>query len=234
MQTQDTPHNPEKPTWILWAKILLPLFYLIALVAPAVVFFGQRGGVAFLSNAPDVATLSLLLFPLVGLYAFALVWAQVMLGSGMPLWRRVYPWIETFHRTQGVFVLLFAGLHPTLLLFAYGPTYTQYNFVLPEQLLYVYIGQLQLLLIVVTVLTALLRKTRLVKKWWYYVHRANYLVFALAWIHSWGLGSDVRPTWLRYLWIFFAATVVASLLIRVIQSQKQRAHRPNRQVEIDR
>ncbi|MDP2587386.1 MAG: Rieske 2Fe-2S domain-containing protein, partial [bacterium] len=218
----NNPSQQNKSAWTPVARIGLPLIYLLALIAPALVFFGQRGGFGFLSGVKDPQVLGLLLFPLVGLYAFTLIWAQVILGSSMPIWRRVYPWIETFHRTQGIFVLLFAGLHPTLLLLAYGQAYFNYDFVLPEQQIFIYIGQIQLLLIILTVATALLRKTRLVKKWWRYVHWANYLVFALVWIHSWELGSDVKPTWLRFVWIFFALTVVLSLLGRILRGVRQR------------
>jgi glycine/D-amino acid oxidase-like deaminating enzyme/nitrite reductase/ring-hydroxylating ferredoxin subunit/DMSO/TMAO reductase YedYZ heme-binding membrane subunit len=211
-----------KSATILLAKILLPLIYLIALISPAIVFFTQRNGFGFISAAPDLKTLSLLMFPLVGLYAFTLVWAQVMLGSGMPLWRRAYPWIEKFHRAEGVFVLLFAGLHPSLIFFAYGMAYFGFPFVVSSHRIYAWMGEFQLTLIIVTVLTALLRKSKRLQKVWRYIHWANYVVFTSAWIHSWYLGSDVRTTPLRYLWIFFAASVAISFIFRVIRGVKNK------------
>lgn len=207
---------------VLAAKILLPVIYVIALVAPALVFFTQRNGFGFISAAPDLKTLSLLLFPLVGLYAFTLVWAQVMLGSGMPLWRRAYPWIEKFHRVEGVFVLLFAGLHPSLIFFAYGVDYFHFPFVTPDHRIFAWMGEFQLTLIIVTVLTALLRKSKRLQKVWRYIHWANYVVFTSAWIHSWFLGSDVRTTSLKYLWLFFGASVVVSFVLRIARGIKNK------------
>jgi glycine/D-amino acid oxidase-like deaminating enzyme/nitrite reductase/ring-hydroxylating ferredoxin subunit/DMSO/TMAO reductase YedYZ heme-binding membrane subunit len=203
-------------------KIVLPLIYLAVLALPAWYFFSTRGGIGFLSGA-SLRTVELLVFPLFGLYAFVLVWAQVMLGSSMPVWRKVFPWIEKFHRAEGVFVLLFALIHPSLLFLAYGPAdYLAKTFVTSEQKLFVTLGQFQLLLLVLTVSTALLRNTRLVKRWWRYVHWANYLVFISAWTHSWFLGSDVQTSGLRYVWIFFGITFVISSVARIVRGIKNK------------
>lgn len=202
--------------WWLWpVRISLIAFYAIALVMPGFIFFQTRGGVSFLSGL-DAATLSSLLFPLVGLYAFTLVWAQVVLGSGMWLWRKVFSWIETLHRTQGVFALLFALTHPTMIAYGYGlELYLSREYVAPELKFYLYLGYFQLLVLCCTVATALLRKTSFMKKWWRKIHLANYAVFVSVWVHGWFLGSDVQFSSLKYLWLMYAVTVAAAVGLRL-------------------
>jgi|GEM_PF-425767 len=206
----------------LLGKIALPLIYLIALNSPAIAFFSMRPA-SLVFGAPDLKTFSILIFPLVGLYAFTLVWAQIILGSGMPWWRHVYTWIEKFHRTQGVFVLLFAGLHPTLLFYVYLWDYLDFPFVSRDHVFYAWMGEFQLTLIIITVGTALLRNTRFIKRFWRYLHWLNYVVFTSAWIHSWVLGTDVRHSWLKYLWIFYAVSVFVMLVLRIRRGIKNKA-----------
>jgi 3-phenylpropionate/trans-cinnamate dioxygenase ferredoxin component len=198
-------------TFWRWAFSLIGL---TVLIMPAVVFFGQRGP-DFL-NGQDQAGMMLAIFPLISLYAFTLLWFQFMLGSLMPWWRRLWPRVETWHRTQGVFVFLLAILHPSLLLAGVGLTpFLANSFVDPRLSVYVLLGKIALLLLTLTVLTALLRKTSWVKRWWRKIHILNYLILAFAWLHAWNLGSDVQSTGLRWLWIGFGLTVISAGLWRL-------------------
>lgn len=212
-----TTSNPQTLKWWKWpARLLLFALYLTALVVPFNIFLTGRGGNwDFLSGA-DGQTISLLLFPLVGLYAFTLVWAQLLLGAGMSLWRRVFSWIEPFHRAQGAFVLLLAVLHPTMIAYGYGlELYLSRQYVAPELLPYLYLGYFQLLLLFCTVGTAILMKWKRLKHLWLYVHVANYAVFISAWLHGWFLGSDVRFSNLKYLWIMYGVTALLAVMIRL-------------------
>lgn len=208
-------HHTNWPVW------LFPLLYAAFFVLPAAAFFSARGGLGFLDGASFTMG-SRLLFPLFGLYAFFFVWVQFLLGSNMALLRQKIPWIERFHRTEGVFALLFALTHPSLILFAYGlDRYLAFRFVAPGLKAFVWIGELQLLLIILTATTALLRKKAWLQRRWHYIHYCNYLIFALVWVHSWFLGSDVQTTSLKYLWYFFALTAVLSLVGRIMRARRQ-------------
>lgn len=195
-------------------RVAFVLIALIALVAPAWVFFSQRGGLAFLEGA-DLQRANRLLFPLVGLYAFTLVWLQVMIGSNSRWLRSFFPNIIRFHRIEGVFALLFALTHPTLLIFGYGlDAYLKDAFVTPDRVLFVWFGRVALFFIAITAGTALLRKVRWLKTRWHAIHFLNYVIFVLVWAHSWNLGSDVQSTGLRWLWITYGITFVASVIAR--------------------
>lgn len=206
--------------------LIVCLIYVAALAAPAWIFFDIRGGSAFLAEL-DAKTLSLVLFPLVGLYAMTLVWAQVILGSNLGFWGTVFPGIRTFHRAEGIFALLFALAHPALRTFGFGPSELWNNPTLGVSAgreFWLAVGYLQLFLMIMTVTTALLMRTRLVEKHWHQIHYANYAVFGLAWLHSWSLGSDVQSTGLKYVWWFFAATAVAAVSAKIIV-RRQRVKR---------
>ncbi len=200
-------------------RLLLPLAAALILIAPGWVFFSTRS-VSTL-RLLDLRSFGLFIFPLVGLCAFTLVWFQLMIGSSMDLLRKVFPRIEVYHRTEGVFVLLFALTHPLLLLIGVGSVaYFQRSYIAPQLAPYIWLGYFQLLLICLTAGTALLRKTPLVKKYWRAIHYFNYLVFVSVWIHSWFLGSDVRSTSLQYLWVFFALTALTSTLWRIARTRR--------------
>lgn len=177
-------------------------------------FFSLRGGLAFLDGA-DLQTANRLLFPLAGLIAYFFVWGQVMIGSNLDWVRKHLPGIETFHRRQGIFALLFALLHPTLLLWGVGfEVFLRGDFVDPALSLFVWFGRVALLLIVLTAGTALLRRTRWFRRLWRRLHYLNYVIFILVSLHSLNLGTDTRSN-LKLLWGFFIGTFLLSVLGRI-------------------
>ncbi|MFA6474947.1 MAG: FAD-dependent oxidoreductase [Patescibacteria group bacterium] len=195
-----TTSNPMTQGWWKWpTRLLLFLIYGVALITPAVIFYQDRGGFGWQIN----------IFPLVGLYAFTLVWAQIVLGAGMWVWRRVFTWIEPYHRAEGVVALLFALLHPILILYSYG--LSSYL----DRIPFLYLGYFQLILLCSTVGTAILMKWKRLKHIWLYIHLANYVVFTSVWIHSWFIGSDVRFSNLKYLWMFYAITALGAVGLRL-------------------
>lgn len=206
----------------LW-RWMATLVYVSVLVLPGYVFFSQRGGLSFLQGL-DFKTFNLAIFPLVGLYAFTLLWSQFVIGAARSVLRTVvHPKIITFHRRQGVLIFLLAWLHPTLRFFGIGldQYFKSWN-VAPSLVPYLWLGYVQLFLLMLTAGTALLRKLPWLKTRWHTIHYLNYGVFVLVWIHSWFLGSDVRSTNLRYLWWFFAVTALAATAVRIRQAMLKR------------
>jgi predicted ferric reductase len=190
------------------------LILLLILLIPGYVFFQNRGGFGFLGWA-DFKTSARLLFPLVGLYAFTLLWTQLIIGPNAILFRKTLAKISLFHHRQGIFIFLLVIAHPTLILIAYGLTqYLGHKF-LPRQLvIYAFLGTLALGLLILTVLTAVFSRLSLLRAKWRVFHYLNYAIFALIWIHSWNLGSDIQSTNLKYLWMFFGVTALASAFLR--------------------
>ncbi len=199
---------------------VLPVAWLATLAATFVTFFALRGPWDF-TQVLDAQNFGITFFPLAGLVAFTLVWSQTIIGANLWWLRSVFPGVVRFHRTQGPFALLFALLHPLLLFLGVGlASYLSREYVPKTLAPFVWIGYVQLLLLVLTAGTAMLRRLAFVRGFWRRLHCANYAVFALAWIHSWFLGTDVQPTALRYVWIFFAATAALSIAGSVLTARR--------------
>ena len=206
-----------------WLRLGIVLFYLIIVFLPGYVFFSQRGGFNFYQTG-NFKTFASLIFPVFGLYAFTLVWAQTIIGMNMAKLTRVFPKVLNFHRTQGLFALLFAVTHAAAVPFIYTiQLYIGYKF-LPENLrVFALLGTTAFFLMILAVLAALFRKTKFLQKYWRYIHIANYLVFILIFIHSRNLGSDIKNTILNQLWYFFLLTFLVSLFFRIkrVSSRRQ-------------
>ncbi len=213
-------HAAKNTTPLLRFAIPVLLFFLF--LVPGYSFFHLRGGFSFLSGLA-LTSLSHALFPLVGLYAFFFVWSQVMIGTNRDWLKQYFPGIMRFHRAEGVFALLFACLHPVLLLIGVGLTAYFAKTYVPQPLhLYIWLGYVQLTLIIMTAGTALLMRLSFIRKIWRWIHYANYLVFVSVWVHSWFLGSDVQTTNLRYLWFFYGGTFVLTVFAYSLRSWKTR------------
>lgn len=199
----------------LTLRIFLPLLYVVMAMVPGYVFFSVRGGTEFLQGL-NTERLSVRLFPLVGLYAFFFVWAQVIIGTTRHLLLRVFPRIVSWHKVAGAGALLFALSHPTMIIIGHGlQAYLAKTFVAPELWGGVYLGAVSLFMLVLTAGSALLMKLPWLRRRWHFIHYANYVVFGLVWVHSWWLGSDVQSTNLRYMWMFYAVTAAIGVVIRL-------------------
>ena len=195
-------------------RYMLVLGFLVILILPGYVFFQNRDGFEFLAGA-DFKTTASLIFPLFGLYAFTLLWTQLLIGPNAILFRKVLTKITNFHHRQGIFIFLLALLHPTLILIAFGLSqYLGYKFLPKSLAIYAFIGTIALGFLTVTAVTAILSRLSFLKYKWRMFHFLNYVVFTLAWIHSWNLGSDIQSTNLKYLCIFFGVTALFSAFLR--------------------
>ncbi|HEY4694775.1 MAG TPA: hypothetical protein VIH52_02315 [Candidatus Nanoarchaeia archaeon] len=197
-----------------FVRTLLLTLYLVIFLTPGFVFFSSRGGLDFL-QVTDFQTFSRQIFPLFGLYAFTLVWFQFIIGTNLPHLVKYFRSIRNFHKKEGIFTLLFALTHPTLLIVGVGfEEYLGYKFLDPSLRIYAYFGTFALFLLILTAGAGFLEKWPPLKNHWRKVHYLNYLVFWLIWVHSWNLGSDVQGS-LSYLWYFYGITAAASSIVRL-------------------
>lgn len=171
------------------------------------------------------------IFRLAGLTAFTLVALQIITGPYMRFWEQLYgPKFYLAHTVGGVLALVFALLHPTLLMVSLGyrgisPLDFASNY--PFQY---YFGPIALFLIIVTTATAWMWVTLHRPKYkglWHWIHLANYAVFALVFFHSLTIGTDVAPaiSQLRPLWYTYAALAVIGLVYRrFVQVRQEKTH----------
>jgi DMSO/TMAO reductase YedYZ heme-binding membrane subunit len=195
-------------------RVLVLGLYALALTVPVLVFFRERHGTAFLAGR-DARGVLQAMFPLLGLYAFTFVTAQVLITTNLWWLRQLWPGIIRYHRAQGIFALAFAITHPLFILIGYGTAVMLSNgFVQPDLARWLIPSYTALIVLLGTVSTALLAWSGARITWWRALHRLNYLVFALVWLHSWFIGTDTPTTTLRTVWIVYLTLVVASVIGR--------------------
>jgi predicted ferric reductase len=149
---------------------------------------------------------------LMALYAFTLLFMNVVTGAARPLFNRVFPArkVFVFHNFTGLAALLVALGHGILVLVR-GLTGYQGAFVA--------LGPIALVLLAVTVSAALARKQ--LKRLWRPLHRLNYALFVIVLVHAWFLGFDLKyasdKTAMRVVVLIYAGIAAAALIYRIDQ-----------------
>ena len=191
-------------------RVCVVIVFAVALALPGYAFFRDRHGTDFLTGVHG-RTLLQVFFPLVGLYAFTFVTLQVLIATNLRWLTRLWPGVIRYHRAQGIFALLFALLHPLFILVGFGLASMLSNgFVRPGLARWTIPSYAALAILMFTVATALLAWSGRRLSWWRSVHRLNYLVFGLVWVHSWFIGTDTPTSLLRTVWIVYLLLVVVS------------------------
>jgi len=203
-----------------WSIALLAAFVLLA-IWPGVLFFRYYGAALMASTTPQSVAYGL--FPLFGTYAVFLVWLQVLIGMHLPVLRRRFSKIDLWHRYEGIAALTTAVLHPLLLIIGIGLiNYLQPKFIPPGKIGAVILGDLALVLLVITVVSALLMRWSWLQRRWHTLHYLNYAVFAAAWLHGWFIGSASRFPVMQRLWVFYALTFIISLTVKLTRAYDRR------------
>lgn len=188
-------YNVEMLTHI---KHLLLSFYIILLSFPLITLYFTSGGIdGITSQFTNFQTATYFLLRLVGLYAFVLLFIQLMVGAFMFEVRRIFgSKMLAFHITQGITIYILIFLHPTLYVlfniesngFLQGLYSLLPKFVQSE--LYYNLGRTAFLLFTVGIFAGLFRTRPYLLKHWRKLHSLNYIAFGLIIIHSGGVGSD--------------------------------------------
>ena len=156
-------------------------------------------------------------FALVG---FVLILFQYVLSSRIRLIERRHGLDKMFsiHRKVGVLGLILVFLHPILLFVS--NSLEGYNLLLKS------IGTLTLFLLLIAAGAAILySKLRLKYETWKNIHRAGYVIFPLAFVHSLFLGSDLDG-WspLKIFWLVLACIYVIVIIYKVWNMIQVRSH----------
>ncbi len=156
------------------------------------------------------------------LVGFVLILFQYVLSSRIRIIERGIGLDKLFliHRKFGVLGLIFIFIHPVLLftssiLKGDTPPFP------PLKIL----GIITLTLIIVTAGAAILyKRLRLKYETWKNIHRAGYAIFAMGFVHSFFMGSDLYNWPLRIFWIVMACIYVIVSLYRLWNWSHVRRH----------
>lgn len=196
-------------------RALLITFFVVAMCMPPYIFFSNRGGLSVLSGLSFNQTLKTI-FPMLGMYAFTFVTMQVIIANNLRWLKKIWHKILTFHRAEGIFALMFALLHPGFILLGFGiNNYLHFNYLSNSSLKpWLIPSYTALFILICTVTTAFLAWRGMNIPFWRKLHRLNYLVFALVWIHSSFIGTDTPTIFARGLWLLYLMLVVVSVAAR--------------------
>lgn len=208
--------NPGEPT--MRVSYTFIFVYLVLLFTPGYTVW-QNGGLA----AQDTAALTYLFLRLTGLYAFILIFIQIILGAYMDFWRGIFgSRILNFHATQGLVAYGLVLTHPAFFLL----NATVKNIPSPLGLLvpqfssayeiYLSFGKVGFILLTVAVFAAKFRNASFFQKHWRKFHILNYITFWFIFVHSFNVGSDTKATPFAWFYPIMAVLVVLSIFYRRI------------------
>src|SRR3954449_6779860 len=129
--------------------------------------------------------------------------------------------VDAVHRTASLFVVLLVAIHVlTAVLDSFAPIRLA-DAIVPfggaYRPVWVGLGALSFDLLLALAITSVLR-ARIGARAWRAVHWAAYACWPLAFIHTLGTGSDVRPGWMLWLSLACACAVALAVLARAATS----------------
>lgn len=196
----------------LFIKVIIFIFFLFVLSVPIILINQDL-------SFKKTADLLFFIHRGLGLYAFSLIFLALVMGSSITLLDRLFTPGRTFivHQVIASLGFALAILHPASLLSTYiseGNLSYVIPFLSGINLFYFLLGISALLLLTLTVASALLR-FRLGPRW-LFIHRFNYLVFWLVFFHSFYLGVDTETNFARVIFLTYGVIVAAVTIRRIL------------------
>lgn len=211
-------------------KTVTLIFYTLLLIFPILTVWETIGTFENLQNTLSHGASSVyLLLRLTGLYAFVLLFLQIMHGAFMPFWNNIFgPKSPVTHEKVGIIIYILILFHPFFYIFSVG---MELGFIqaLPALLpkinteyeLHLTYGKVALTLLTLSVLAVYFRHLKILNKHWIKFHVLNYVVFFLAFYHSYKVGSDSHLTPYSYLYPAMFLGVVGSIVYRFLPRVKK-------------
>ena len=156
------------------------------------------------------------LFPLLGLFAFSIMWSHYMMGTLGALWSTKKEVLSNYFRLTGYAVLVLICLHPGLLIYqrfqdGYGlPPASYESYVAPGLGWVALLGTVSLLIFLSFELHRFFGK----RSWWHYVVDASDLAMLAIVYHGLQLGTQLQQGGFRVVWLFYLVTLLAALIYK--------------------
>lgn len=153
-------------------------------------------------------------FPLFGLLAFSLLWAQYVTLAVIS-WQKIpAEALRTYFRLSGYAVLVALVMHPSLLVwqlwrdgFGLPPESYLHYFVASGLEWAALLGSFSLLIFIAYELHRWYGQ----RAWWRFVfYASDVAMLAIVW-HGFALGGELQRGWYHFIWIIYAVTLVVAL-----------------------
>lgn len=199
--------------------IFVGLWLILLSISPITVF--QNTSLSDTLASPSV--LANVLQRLFGLWAFTLIFVQIMIGAFLESLLKYFGgWILKFHITEGLFTYGLILFHPALFLLT---VFLQTGKIDPLLLLprltpayeyFLTLGKISFVLVTISVLAAYFRNHPFLERHWRKLHFLNYLIFILVASHSFNAGTDTQTKPFVFLYPLFYLGVIVSVVWRRI------------------
>lgn len=195
-------------------KILFIFIYLTLLAIPLFTFVNDAG----FNNLQPYKFVRLF-----GLFGITLLFTQIMLGSFMNYFRKLFGIeIFKFHIIEGIIACLIIVSHAAfyfLSILQFSDFKTSILSLLPSFAtkidIYLDFGKLGLIFLTIAIMAGIFRTYPFISKHWRLFHRLNYVVFVLVLTHSFLLGTDSRTIPFVLLYPIFVGGLIGSVVYKL-------------------
>lgn len=202
-------------------QIFFVLIYLFSLFIPGYTLWKNNPDLSKVISSGDASLITYFFLQASGLYAFVLIFLQIIVGAFIDFWRRIFgPQILFFHITQGLITYALILTHPTMFFLnsVYLGVQAPLLLLLPSFAnsyeTFLSFGKIGFLLLSVGVFAGYFRTKPFLQKHWRKFHILNYVGFWFIFVHSWNVGSDTHTSPFSWLYPFMAVLVVISIFYR--------------------
>lgn len=192
------------------ADVLAGSAWLLALIISLTAVIAWGSSFAWRVWPPD----NYVVFPLLGVLAFGLMWSHYTLGTVRDLTLTPQAALKSYYQWTGYAVLILICLHPGLLIYqrfrdgAGLPPGSYLSYVMPSLKWVTLLGTVSLLVF----LAFELHRVYGERKWFQYVRDASDPAMLAIAYHGLQLGITLQQTWFRYVWYFYALSLIAVLM----------------------
>ena len=180
--------------------------FTVAVVVPLVAWLSLRDW-----SVSNIGLYSI--FPLLGLWAWNIMWVHYAYGSVLILDGKAKK-DKTFKSVTQWLVLALILMHPGLLALAQF----QNTDLLPPESYFSYVGQAASIYIVfgLVAITAFLafdalerlKKKEIVRKYWWWVSLSQVVAMSLIFVHSMAIGQTLQLDWFQFYWVSIGALLI--------------------------
>lgn len=165
------------------------------------------------------------LFPLLGLLAVSLMWSMYGVGFLQRHFKLFDKSLKSYYRNLSLPILVLICLHPGLLVwqlwrdgFGWPPSSYLSHYVAPAARWAALLSSAAWLVF----LASELRRKYSQRKWWKKISILADLALVAIFIHSLKLGNNLQHGWFRYVWLFYAASLIYFLADSYVWRYRQR------------
>jgi hypothetical protein len=152
-------------------------------------------------------------FPLLGVWAWTLMWTHYMYGT-LSLVSGKFKRSKVYKSTSAYLVLAFILLHPGLLIYrlyedtGMRPPESYISYVGEQNQLFIFFGTISLVTFLSYEIFKRIRAVAIVKRMWFWISISQAIAMILIFIHGLKLGSHLYGGWFQAYWVLLGCLLI--------------------------